>query len=91
MQVAAAIEISVAASQEVKRTALKAIALKKILSLWHQLTLARFHLDTRERGGSPLAELWNQLLLPIRGFKLLTIGSSKTENVVGCLKWIFDS
>lgn len=57
MQVAAAIEISVATSQEVKRTALKAIASKKILSLWHQLTLVRFHLDTGENGGSPLAEL----------------------------------
>lgn len=53
-----AIEISVAASEEVKRRmALKAIPWKKIFSLWHQLTLARFYLDTGEHHGSPLAEL----------------------------------
>lgn len=53
-----AIEISVAASEEVKRrTALKAIPWKKIFSLWHQLTLVRFYLDTGEHHGSPLAEL----------------------------------
>lgn len=57
MQVVDAIEISVAASEEVKRMALKAIPWKKIFSLWHQLTLARFYLDTGEHRGSPLAEL----------------------------------
>lgn len=52
MQVADAIEISVAASEEVKRTALKAVPWKKYL-----FTLARFYLDTGEHRGSPLAEL----------------------------------